>query len=41
VAFSTINDALGASPDAALVKSLPQAVAATVTYGRPPDSSEP
>ncbi len=41
VAFSTINDALGASLDAQLVKSLPQAVTAAVTYGRPPDSSAP
>jgi uncharacterized peroxidase-related enzyme len=40
IAFSTINDALGASPDNQLVKSLPPAVTATVTYGRPakPDS---
>ena len=36
LAFSTINDALGASPDAELVKSLPEAVQASVTYGRPP-----
>jgi uncharacterized peroxidase-related enzyme len=36
VAFSMINDALGASPDARLVESLPTAVSQSVTYGRPP-----
>jgi uncharacterized peroxidase-related enzyme len=41
VAFSTINDALGASPDVELVKSLPEAVQVSVTYGRPPDPSTP
>ena len=35
IAFSTVNDALGASPDDQLVKSLHPAVTATVTYGRP------
>jgi uncharacterized peroxidase-related enzyme len=35
LAFSTINDALGASPDAQLVESLPTAVTELVTYGRP------
>jgi uncharacterized peroxidase-related enzyme len=35
VAFSMINDALGASPDGQLVESLPPAVAQAVTYGRP------
>jgi alkylhydroperoxidase family enzyme len=35
VAFSTINDALGASPDAQLVESLPTTVTESVTYGRP------
>jgi alkylhydroperoxidase family enzyme len=34
VAFSTINDALGASPDPELVESLPPVVAQQVTYGR-------
>jgi uncharacterized peroxidase-related enzyme len=38
VAFSTINDALGACPDPELISSLPPAVAAAVTYGRRPDS---
>jgi uncharacterized peroxidase-related enzyme len=36
VAFSSINDALGASPDAQLVESLPTAVTESVTYGRLP-----
>jgi uncharacterized peroxidase-related enzyme len=35
VAFSTVNDALGASPDAQLVESLPLEVTQSVTYGRP------
>lgn len=35
LAFSTVNDALGASPDTQLVASLPPAVAEAVTYGRP------
>lgn len=35
LAFSTVNDALGASPDAQLVETLPPEVAASVTYGRP------
>ena len=34
LAFSTINDALGSSPDGQLVESLPPDVAAAVTYGR-------
>ena len=35
LAFSTINDSLGAQPDAQLAQSLPQQVRETVTYGRP------
>jgi uncharacterized peroxidase-related enzyme len=35
LAFSTINDALGAQPDAQLALSLPQQVREAVTYGRP------
>ena len=35
LAFSTINDALGAQPDAQLAESLPPEVRAAVTYGRP------
>jgi uncharacterized peroxidase-related enzyme len=35
LAFSTINDALGAQPDAQLAQSLPPEVRESVTYGRP------
>ncbi len=35
VAFSTVNDALGARPDAAFRTSAPEAVRDAVTYGRP------
>jgi uncharacterized peroxidase-related enzyme len=35
LAFSTINDSLGARPDAQLARSLPQQVREAVTYGRP------
>ena len=35
LAFSTINDSLGAQPDARLARSLPPEVRAAVTYGRP------
>ncbi|HEY0933478.1 MAG TPA: hypothetical protein VGD91_06995 [Trebonia sp.] len=35
LAFSTINDALGAQPDAELAASLPAEVREAVTYGRP------
>ena len=35
LAFSTINDALGAQPDAQLAQSLPREVRDAVTYGRP------
>jgi uncharacterized peroxidase-related enzyme len=38
LAFSTINDALGAHPDGQLVQSLPAEVVAAVTYGRAPMS---
>jgi uncharacterized peroxidase-related enzyme len=41
VAFSTINDALGAAPDAQLVESLPSEVSQAVTYGRAVDPSGP
>ena len=34
-AFSTINDSLGAQPDAQLAQSLPREVLEAVTYGRP------
>jgi uncharacterized peroxidase-related enzyme len=36
IAYSTINDSLGAQPDAQLAQSLPAAVRDAVTYGRPP-----
>lgn len=36
LAFSTINDSLGAHPDAKLVSSLPPEVVDSVSYGRPP-----
>jgi alkylhydroperoxidase family enzyme len=35
LAFSTINDSLGAQPDAQLAESLPAEVREAVTYGRP------
>ena len=35
LAFSTINDSLGAQPDAQLAQSLPREVREAVTYGRP------
>jgi uncharacterized peroxidase-related enzyme len=35
LAFSTINDSLGAHPDAQLAQSLPNEVREAVTYGRP------
>jgi uncharacterized peroxidase-related enzyme len=35
LAFSTVNDALGARPDAALRSTAPEAVLDAVTYGRP------
>jgi uncharacterized peroxidase-related enzyme len=35
LAFSTINDSLGAQPDAELARSLPPEVREAVTYGRP------
>ncbi len=36
LAFSTVNDALGARPDRELVEQLPEAVRASVTWGRTP-----
>jgi alkylhydroperoxidase family enzyme len=38
VAFSTINDSLGAQPDAQLVEGLPEEVVNAVTFGRPASS---
>ncbi|GAA1899262.1 carboxymuconolactone decarboxylase family protein [Lapillicoccus jejuensis] len=37
VAFSTVNDALGARPDRALVDGLPEVVRDAVTWGRTPE----
>jgi uncharacterized peroxidase-related enzyme len=37
LAFSTVNDALGARPDAAFRTSAPEAVLGAVSYGRPID----
>jgi hypothetical protein len=34
LAFSTVNDALGAAPDAALRRSVPGPVQDAVTFGR-------
>jgi uncharacterized peroxidase-related enzyme len=39
LAFSTVNDALGASPDKQLVDKVPAAVRDAVTYGRRPMNS--
>lgn len=38
LAFSTVNDALGAQPDAQLAESLSQEVREAVNFGRPPVS---
>ena len=35
LAFATVNDSLGAQPDAELAQSLPREVREAVTYGRP------
>lgn len=39
LAFSTVNDAVGARPDAALRQATPRAVLDAVTYGRPIDDA--
>ena len=39
VAFSTVNDALGALPDAELIPRVPEPVRAVVDWGRPPAQS--
>ena len=41
LAFAAVNDALGAQPDAQLVRSLPPQVREAVTYGRPADQAPP
>lgn len=37
LAFATVNDALGATPDLELVERVPAAVRSAVTFGRSPD----
>jgi uncharacterized peroxidase-related enzyme len=39
MAFSTVNDALGAQPDAQLAAAAPAPVRAAVSYGRPPSGA--
>lgn len=39
LAFSTVNDALGANPDWQLVNTAPPEVRAAVSYGRPPQAA--
>jgi len=39
LAFSTLNDALGAAPDWQLVNSAPPEVSSAVTYGRAPEAA--
>jgi alkylhydroperoxidase family enzyme len=39
LAFSTVNDALGATPDAQLRRDAPAQVAAAVDFGRPADTA--
>ena len=38
LAFSTVNDALAAQPDAELLRAAPPEVRSAVTYGRPADA---
>jgi alkylhydroperoxidase family enzyme len=40
LAFSTINDALGAAPDKQLADAAPDPIRAAVSYGRAPSSAE-
>lgn len=40
IAFSTVNDALGARPDRELGEAVPAAVLDAVTFGRPVDAGE-
>jgi SAM-dependent methyltransferase/alkylhydroperoxidase family enzyme len=39
LAFSTVNDALGARPDLAVAEAAPASVRSAVTYGRPPEAA--
>ena len=36
LAFSRVNDALGAAPDAQVVEAAPEVLREAVTFGRPP-----
>jgi uncharacterized peroxidase-related enzyme len=38
LAFSTVNDALGAAPDLQAAEAAPEAVREAVTFGRPPET---
>ena len=38
LAFSTVNDALAAAPDAQVAEAAPEVLREAVTFGRPPDS---
>jgi uncharacterized peroxidase-related enzyme len=40
LAFSTVNDALGAAPDRQLADAAPDTIRAAVSYGRAPSSAE-
>jgi uncharacterized peroxidase-related enzyme len=40
LAFSTVNDALGAAPDKQLADEAPDVIRAAVDYGRPPASAQ-
>ena len=40
LAFSTINDALGAAPDKQFADAAPDPIRAAVSYGRAPSSAE-
>ena len=39
IAFSTVNDAIGARPDSEIVVAAPDELAAAVNFGRPPEHS--
>jgi uncharacterized peroxidase-related enzyme len=39
LAFSTVNDALGAAPDRQLAEAAPDALRAAVSFGRPPSAT--
>jgi alkylhydroperoxidase family enzyme len=40
LAFSTVNDALGAAPDRELWQSLPEPLRSAISFGRPVDATE-